>query len=131
MDNRSGGSSPFPPVGYIVGMWVECILPICEIVLPDNRGPVHSLNSAKASILGQSATSESATVYCFSFVRALSLHNWHSATLMASISPSTADLLCLAAGGAEEFIHGNAQLLLKQDQGLFFDKGTYRSASCN
>ncbi|VDO07165.1 unnamed protein product [Rodentolepis nana] len=37
--------------------------------------PVRSLNSAKASILGQSAMSESATVHCFSFVRALiSLH---------------------------------------------------------
>ncbi|VDO06000.1 unnamed protein product [Rodentolepis nana] len=37
MDTKSGGSSPFPPVGYIEGMWVECILPICEDVLPSNR----------------------------------------------------------------------------------------------
>ncbi|VDO12352.1 unnamed protein product [Rodentolepis nana] len=34
--------------------------------------PVRSLNSTTASILGQSATSENATVHCFAFVRALS-----------------------------------------------------------
>ncbi|VDO02806.1 unnamed protein product [Rodentolepis nana] len=34
--------------------------------------PVRSLNSATASILGQLAMSESATVYCFSLVRASS-----------------------------------------------------------
>ncbi|VDN99302.1 unnamed protein product [Rodentolepis nana] len=50
LDTESGGSSSFPPVGYIGG-------------IP---------NSATASILGQSGMSESVTVHCFSFVRALS-----------------------------------------------------------
>ncbi|VDO00704.1 unnamed protein product [Rodentolepis nana] len=50
LDTESDGSSPFPPVGYIGGI----------------------LNSATASILGQSGMSESATVHCFSFVPALS-----------------------------------------------------------
>ncbi|VDO01893.1 unnamed protein product, partial [Rodentolepis nana] len=36
--------------------------------------PVRSLNSATTSILAQSAMSESATVHCFSFLRALSFH---------------------------------------------------------
>ncbi|VDO16391.1 unnamed protein product [Rodentolepis nana] len=93
LDTESGGSSPFPPlntesgwtspfspVGYIEGMWVECILPICDSVLRDNRvhrqpcqsklsngfdswpksklsngfdsWPLRSLNSATDSILG-------------------------------------------------------------------------------
>ncbi|VDN99550.1 unnamed protein product [Rodentolepis nana] len=30
LDTESGGSSPFPPVGYIEGMWVECIHSICQ-----------------------------------------------------------------------------------------------------
>ncbi|VDO04391.1 unnamed protein product [Rodentolepis nana] len=104
---RSDGSSPFPHVGYIWWvfsvsscyieyMWVECILSICEGVLmvecilpifegvlPGNPS-VRSLNSATASILGQSLRLsngfdswpvgyvESATVHCFSFVRASS-----------------------------------------------------------
>ncbi|VDO14462.1 unnamed protein product [Rodentolepis nana] len=37
LDSESGGSSVFPPVSYIEGMWVEYILPICEDVLPSNR----------------------------------------------------------------------------------------------
>ncbi|VDO10032.1 unnamed protein product [Rodentolepis nana] len=37
LDTESGGSSPFPPVRYIEGMWVECILPICEGVMPVSR----------------------------------------------------------------------------------------------
>ncbi|VDO14203.1 unnamed protein product [Rodentolepis nana] len=37
LDTESGGSSPSPPVGYIEGMWVECIVLICEGVLPSNR----------------------------------------------------------------------------------------------
>ncbi|VDO04406.1 unnamed protein product [Rodentolepis nana] len=127
--------------------------------------PLRSLNSATVSIRGQSGMSESASVHCFFFVRALSFHcverhrpvhasqnrcpllskcvskliafnakvarnpfcfgcslfpiefiadcesesitalvnfvsrqhNWPSANLMASISPSKADLLCPAA----------------------------------
>uniref|UniRef100_A0A0R3TF72 MATH domain-containing protein n=1 Tax=Rodentolepis nana TaxID=102285 RepID=A0A0R3TF72_RODNA len=79
---------------YIGGMWVECILPR-EGVLPSNRvrngfdswpfGYVVECHSklsngfdswpvgyvATASILGQSAMSETVTVYSFSFVRAL------------------------------------------------------------
>ncbi|VDN99709.1 unnamed protein product [Rodentolepis nana] len=72
-----------------MGTWVECILPICEDrqcilpifegVLPGNPS-VRSLNSATASILGQSLNSttasilgqsgsKSATVHCFSFLR--------------------------------------------------------------
>ncbi|VDN97444.1 unnamed protein product [Rodentolepis nana] len=50
--------------------------------------PVRSLNSATASILGQSGMSESATVHCFSFVRALiSLHLevWNSLLIKAFI----------------------------------------------
>ncbi|VDO01447.1 unnamed protein product [Rodentolepis nana] len=64
-------------------LMVECILPIFEGVLPGNPS-VRSLNSATASILGQSLRLsngfdswpvgyvESATVHCFSFVRASS-----------------------------------------------------------
>ncbi|VDO05689.1 unnamed protein product [Rodentolepis nana] len=50
--------------------------------------PVRSLNSATASILGQSGMSESATVHCFSFVRALSSLNlevWNSLLIKAFI----------------------------------------------
>uniref|UniRef100_A0A0R3TUJ0 MFS domain-containing protein n=1 Tax=Rodentolepis nana TaxID=102285 RepID=A0A0R3TUJ0_RODNA len=50
--------------------------------------PVRSLNSATASILGQSGMSESATVHCFSFVRALSslhLEVWNSLLIKAFI----------------------------------------------
>ncbi|VDO09502.1 unnamed protein product [Rodentolepis nana] len=61
LDTESGGSYPFPPEGYIDGM-----------CFAKQSCPVRSLNSATASILGQSAISESATVHCFSFVRALS-----------------------------------------------------------
>ncbi|VDO03087.1 unnamed protein product [Rodentolepis nana] len=74
LDTESDGSSPFPHVGYIEGMWVGCMLPICEDVFAKQSCPVRSLKSATASILGQSGMSESATVHCFSFVRALSLH---------------------------------------------------------
>ncbi|VDO05249.1 unnamed protein product [Rodentolepis nana] len=66
LDTESGGSSPFPHVGYIEGI----------------------LNSATASILGQSGMSESATVHCFSFVRALSslyLEVWNSLLIKAFI----------------------------------------------
>ncbi|VDO16584.1 unnamed protein product [Rodentolepis nana] len=63
LDIESGGSSPFPPVGHIEGM-----------CFAKQSCPVRSLNSATASILGQSGMSEIATVHCFSFVRALSLH---------------------------------------------------------
>ncbi|VDO01150.1 unnamed protein product, partial [Rodentolepis nana] len=69
-----GGSSPFPPLdtesGYIGGMWVECILPRymegmwveCIIPICEARScPVRSLNSAMASVLGQSAMSEGDT----------------------------------------------------------------------
>uniref|UniRef100_A0A0R3TKB3 Calpain_III domain-containing protein n=1 Tax=Rodentolepis nana TaxID=102285 RepID=A0A0R3TKB3_RODNA len=101
LDIESGGSSPFPHVGYKEGMWVVCILPICEEVLPNNRvrrrqsgmlrvplstvSPLFELlatasipgqsvisESANCSILSQSAISESATVHYFSLVRALS-----------------------------------------------------------
>ncbi|VDO15942.1 unnamed protein product [Rodentolepis nana] len=58
LDTESGGSSPFPPVGY----------------RSDGSSPFPHvgyicLNTATASILGQSAVSESATVHCFFFVR--------------------------------------------------------------
>ncbi|VDN96898.1 unnamed protein product [Rodentolepis nana] len=49
---------------------------------------VRSLNSATASILGQSDMSENATVHCFTFVRALSsllLEVWNSLLIKAFI----------------------------------------------
>ncbi|VDO08146.1 unnamed protein product [Rodentolepis nana] len=77
LDTESGGSSPFPHVGYIEGM-----------CFAKQSCPVRSLNSATASILGQSGMSESATVHCSSFVRALSSLNlevWNSLLIKAFI----------------------------------------------
>ncbi|VDN98076.1 unnamed protein product [Rodentolepis nana] len=64
-------------------MWVECILPsvkvFCQAIVSGLHCvdcPIRSLNSATASILAsRSAMSESATVHCFSVVRALSSLN--------------------------------------------------------
>ncbi|VDO10357.1 unnamed protein product [Rodentolepis nana] len=62
LNTESGGSSSFPTVDNIEDMMIECILLICESVLPGNR--------ARYLVM-----SESATVHCFSFVQALSSLN--------------------------------------------------------
>uniref|UniRef100_A0A0R3TWU3 DUF3694 domain-containing protein n=1 Tax=Rodentolepis nana TaxID=102285 RepID=A0A0R3TWU3_RODNA len=61
LDTESGGSSPFPPVGYIEGMWVECILPICEGVLPSNR--VRSDPGLPPSFVRSSSSSAAAAAF--------------------------------------------------------------------
>ncbi|VDO01206.1 unnamed protein product [Rodentolepis nana] len=93
---RSDGSSPFPHVGYI--WWVFSVsscrshrqVGLLHFLLCFARQPcpVRCLNSATASVLGQSAMSESVTVHCFSFVRALSslhLEIWNSLLIKAFI----------------------------------------------
>ncbi|VDN99768.1 unnamed protein product [Rodentolepis nana] len=84
LDTKSGESSPIPTVGYIGGMWVACELPICRGVLPSNRVryvvycegflPSNRVRNGFDS-RRRSAMSESATVHCFSVVRALSSLN--------------------------------------------------------